>query len=132
MNRPSRTLIWLLLVPYFAVASINAPAWMGETRRETNRANAQLILALICYSPILFAACATGYAQRGVIGDHPTIFALITFAPTVLLVSVWLKGPRETGYRQEYMQLPLTVRFAFGIATGTLMVAGFMAFVVPA
>jgi hypothetical protein len=132
MNRTSRALIWLLLVPYFAVGSIGAPAWIGETRRETNRANAQLILALICYSPILFAVCAAGCAQHGVIGDHPTIFALITFVPTFLLVSAWLKGERETEYRREYMQLPLAVRFAFGLATGVLVVAGFIAFVVPA
>jgi hypothetical protein len=131
MNRVSRALLWLLLVPYFAVASMNAPAWIGETRRDTNRANAQLILALICASPVLFVLSAMGYLQDGPIQDHPTIFALIVCVSTLLIIRAWLKGDRETEYRHEYTQLSLGVRLAFGFATGALIVAGCMVFIIP-
>jgi uncharacterized membrane protein YfcA len=124
MVRLSRAPIWLLLVPYFAIASLNAPPWIGETRQHANRTNAQLTLALILVSPVVFAVAATGYLQRGLPRDHPTIFALIVYLPAVLFIGAWLKGDREANYRREYAQLPLIVRTGFGLATAALMVAG--------
>jgi uncharacterized membrane protein YfcA len=132
MNRLSRVALWLLLVPYFAVASMNAPAWIGETRRDTNRANAQLILALICVSPILFFLSAAGYLQRSPVRNHPAIFGLIVCVSALLIIKAWLRGDRETEYRREYRELSVAVRLAFGFATAALIVAGFMVFIIPA
>lgn len=132
MNRFYRTFLWFLLVPYFAVASLNVAPWIGETRQDANRTNAQCILGLIFVSPIFFALSATGYVQHGLIRDHPIIFAIILYVPAVLLIGAWLKGDREREYRRKYTELPLVVRVAFGLATGALIVAGTIAFVVPA
>jgi hypothetical protein len=49
----------------------------------------------------------------------------------VIFVSAWLKGKREVDYRREYLLLPLPLRAAYGLATVGLIVAGFVAFIVP-
>jgi hypothetical protein len=131
MSRFIRPLLWFVLVPYFAVLRLNAPAGIGESRAHTNRTNAQLVLALILISPVLFALAATGSLKRGLPQSHPYIFALIVFLPAALGVGFWLKGDREALYRREYGRLPVAARAIFGLTTAALVVAGFIAFIVP-
>jgi len=131
MNSLFRSLLWLLLVPYFAVQRLNVPAGIGGSRERTNRTNAQLVLGVILVSPILFALASTGYLGHALPRTHPYIFALIVFLPAVFFVGAWLKGDREEAYQRKYAQLTPAVRLAFGLTTAGLITAGFVAFIVP-
>ena len=90
MDRLFRRLLWFVLVPYFAVANMNVSPWFGGSRESANRTNAQLTVALILVSPVLYVLAglaANEWAAQG----HPFIFAALLFVPMWLLVSAWLK-----------------------------------------
>jgi hypothetical protein len=73
-----------------------------------------------------------GYLQRVFRGITRPFFAFAVYLPMVLLVGVWLRGDPETRYRREYAKLPLVARAGFSVVTAALIVAGFIAFLVPA
>ena len=97
MRRLSRVLIWLLLVPYFAIASIGVPAWIGETEQDTNRANALLALSLIFAFTMLGLLSLTGTIHR-LDGLAPYWIGLATIAPPMIAFSFWMNRERERRY----------------------------------
>ena len=131
MDRLFPSLLWFLLVPYFAVQRLNAPPGIGRSRVFTNRTNAQVILGLILVSPILFALASTGYLKQGFPRTNPYVFALVVYVPAIVFVSAWLKGEREAAYRRKYRELSPPLRAAFGLTTVALIVAGVIVFIVP-
>jgi hypothetical protein len=112
---------WLLLVPYFAVASLNAPAGIGGNRRETNRTNAQLLLALILLQPVI------ALSPKGLVHGMPKwqlmVLAGLLLLPTWQWVSYWLSGEREADYRRRYKLLSWGQRAAVTMGTVALSVA---------
>jgi hypothetical protein len=124
MRRPV-PLLWFLLVPYFAVGRLNVRPWIGESRKNANRTNAQLILALILVWPLLLMSPRAGRLAEAT-RIHPYIFALLLLMPAWWFVSAWLKGDRERQYAAAYRSLPRWQHFAFGLSTATLMVVALM------
>jgi hypothetical protein len=116
MSRLSRTFIWLLLVPYFAVASINAPAWIGETKRDTNRGNALVVISLIFAFTALGALSLAGAFHR-LDGVSPYWIGLATVVPPMIALSLWLNREREKRYSALYKSMPIWERVAFGLTT---------------
>ena len=105
MRRLSRVLIWLLLVPYFAVASIGVPAWIGETEQDTNRGNALLALSLIFAFTILGVLSLSGTIHR-LDGVAPYWIGIATIAPAMIALSFWLSRERERRYSTLYKSMP--------------------------
>jgi|GEM_PF-4062880 len=131
MKRICGPLLWFLLVPYFTVRGLNVPAGIGGSREFTNRINAQLILTLILVAPIIYGLAAMGYLQAALPTYHPYVFAFVIYVPVHVLVGAWLKADREAGYRRKYTHLSFPARTAFGLTTVGLLVAGFVALVIP-
>jgi hypothetical protein len=129
MNR-LRGLLWFLLVPYFAVAKLNWPSWVGD-RTSANRTNAQLILALILVSPVLYLLAWSGRLSDGLPKTHPFVFAVLLFVPVWLLVVAWLQSDRESAYRSDYLMMGRTTRLAFGVTTAALVAAGWWLTIPP-
>src|SRR5206468_9468452 len=71
MRGARETLPWFLLVPYFAVFSLNVMPWLGEERRSANRTNAQLALALVFASIALPLLKAVGVTGGSIVRTHP-------------------------------------------------------------
>lgn len=130
MKRPLRGLLWFLLVPYFAVANLNWPAWFGD-RPSANRTNAQLALTLIVVSPVLYVLAWTGRLRSGLPRTHPLIFAVLLFVPVWLLLSAWLRSGREAEYRADYVAMGRSARLAFGVATVALVAVGWWLTIPP-
>jgi hypothetical protein len=123
MQRLFLAFLWLLLVPYFAVASINAPAWAGESRETTNRANAQLTVAFMLCS-LEIAILAVAGLSRGELWDkHLYIVCAGLFVPPWIFVARWLNKSRESDYRMQYRRMSLGARLAFGLIAATFVFA---------
>lgn len=114
MRRVSSVLIWLLLVPYFAVASIGAPAWIGETEQDTNRANAQLTVALMLTSFEIALLAIAGLSRGELWNDHLTLVCAALFVPTWIFVARWVSKSREADYRRHYRGMSVGARLMFG------------------
>jgi hypothetical protein len=131
MTTPRYSIGWFLLVPYFAVASLNVPAGVGGDRNATNRTNAQAILSLILISVLLFSLAGAGALNEGPIRRHPYLFGLALVVPTWLLVRQWLNPQREADYRRTYETMTLRSRAGFGLITATAIVVGWAIFMSP-
>ena len=94
MRRLFGPLLWFLLVPYFAVGGLNVRPWVGESREAANRANAQLILALILVWPLILISPKAGRLAEAT-RLHPYVFASLLLMPAWWFVSSWLNGNRE-------------------------------------
>ena len=129
MTRLFGSLRWFLLVPYFAVAALNVPPWIGETRKSANRTNAQLTLALLIISPALFALAGTGRLIEGFPRERPYLFSFALLLPALLFVNRWLRSDREAKYQSDYAAMPRSVRVGFGLGTLALFCAAFWLFV---
>jgi quinol-cytochrome oxidoreductase complex cytochrome b subunit len=116
MNRLLQTLIWFLLVPYFAVASLNVRPWVGESRANANRTNAQLAIAIIFASAVLGVLGLTGFSGD-LDGISPFLIGLACIVPPMIVVSLLLDAERERHYREVYRTMPARQRAAFGLAT---------------
>jgi hypothetical protein len=132
MNRLFRGLPWFLLVPYFAVANLNLSPWFGGSRENANRTNAQLTVALILVSPVLYVLAWAGHVSDRFPKTHPFIFAVLLFVPLWLVVSAWLTSDREAEYRMDYMAMSRPARLAFGVATAALVGVGWWLTIPPA
>lgn len=116
MTRLSRGLMWLLLVPYFAVASLNVPPWIGERRESANRTNAQLVLSLVFAFTVLNLLSLTGTLHQ--FGNvSPMWIGLATVVPPMIAISLLLNRERERHYRALYRSMPTWERVAFGSTT---------------
>ena len=131
MKRSAWAPVWFLLVPYFAVASLNAPPWPGESRKSANRTNAQLALVLIMMSPIFFTLAGTGLLSGRIPRQHPFLFSLAVMLPVWALVSIWLKSEREAQYNHDYAAMSQLRRSIFGLGTAAFLITGFFLFIVP-
>jgi hypothetical protein len=110
-----------LLVPYFAVRCLNVRPWIGESRENANRTNAQLTLAFILVWPLILVSPKAGWLAEAT-RIHSYVFAFLLLMPAWWLVSTWVKGDREREYAAGYGSMPRWRRFAFGLSTLTLMV----------
>jgi hypothetical protein len=108
--------LWFWLVPYFAVSSVPARPWFGESPGFARRINAQLALALIQVWPLIFILPRTGW-----LADHPKVVGLLVL-PALAFVRAWMKGEREQKYLAIYRSMPRNRKAAFGLSTATLMV----------
>ena len=123
MERLVRPVLWLLLVPYFAVASLNVLPWIGESRESANRSNAQLTVAFIVVS-FEIALLALAGLSRGEIWDkHLYIVVGLMFVPPWIAVARWLSKARESDYRKLYRRMSVGARCAFGIAAAIFVIA---------
>jgi hypothetical protein len=116
MDRLFRALGWLLLVPYFAVASLNVRPWIGEKRDDANRTNAQLAISLIFASTVLGVLSASGVLHR-LNTVAPMWIGFATVGPPMLVTSLLLNRKREDHYRALYRSMPRLERMGFGLTT---------------
>ena len=116
MIRSYRALLWFLLVPYFAVRSLNVLPWIGESRDSANRTNAQLTVALIFASSILGILGFTG-AYQGLRDMPPILIGLLCFVPPMIAITVLFDRDREKRYWTAYKAMPVQQRSMFGAAT---------------
>lgn len=120
MRRQRQIWPWFLLVPHFAILSLNAAPWIGERRYDANRTNAQLALALLFASialPLLSIVGITG----GPIGKaHPFLLGIALTVPPMIAISLWLNRAREAAYHRDFRSMSLPVRAVFGLSTMTL------------
>jgi hypothetical protein len=121
MRRISRLLIWLLLVPYFAVGSLGVPAWIGETEQDTNRANAQLTVALMLTSSELAVLALAGLSRGELWDKHLTLVCAALFLPAWIFVAWWVSKSREADYRKHYQGMSLGARLTFGFLAATFV-----------
>jgi lipopolysaccharide export LptBFGC system permease protein LptF len=116
MHRLSRALIWLLLVPYFAVASLNVAPWIGEKREDANRTNAQLAVSLIFAFTVLGVLSVSGVLSR-LNTLSPVWIGLATVVPPMVAISFLLNREREHHYSVLYRSMPKWERAGFGLTT---------------
>src|SRR5690242_8986188 len=116
MDRLFRALGWLLLVPYFAVASLNVRPWIGEKRDYANRTNAQIAISLIFASTVLGVLSASGVLHR-LNTVAPMWIGFATVGPPMLVTSLLLNRKREDHYRALYRSMPRLERMGFGLTT---------------
>jgi hypothetical protein len=120
MRRQREIWPWFLLVPYFAVLSLNIAPWIGERRHDANRTNAQLTLALLFASialPLLSVVGITG----GPIGRaHPFLLGVALIVPPMAAISLWLNRTKEAAYQEDFRSMALPLRAAFGLSTVTV------------
>lgn len=116
MDRLSRALVWLLLVPYFAVASLNVPPWIGERREDANRTNAQLAISLVFAFTVLGVLSVSGVLHR-LNTLSPVWIGLVTVVPPMAVMSFLLNREREHHYRALYRSMPKWQRMGFGLTT---------------
>ena len=123
MERLLRPIIWLLLVPYFAVASLNVPSPVGASLETSNRTNAQLTVALILTSFEIALLAGTGFSLGRAGGTR--LFLICGFLLIIPWIAVarWLTRENETDYRNLYRLMPLGLRFGFGIAAAAFVAA---------
>ena len=123
MERLLGPIIWVLLVPYFAVASLNLRSPVGASRASANRTNAQLTVALILTS-FEIALLAAGGLSRGRLWEtyRYIICGLLLILPWIA-VARWLGKENEADYRNLYQLMPVGVRLGFGIASAAFVAA---------
>jgi cytochrome bd-type quinol oxidase subunit 2 len=120
MGALARFLGWFLLVPYFAVKSLNVPPWIGEDRENANRTNAQLTIALII-SFVGFGLLVMA-GKDDLIDRVPSwLFGIIGIVPTMLVTAVVLNRDREQRLGTAYRSMPRWERMAFGLSTLALV-----------
>lgn len=119
--------MWFLLVPYFAVASLNVLPWIGETRENANRTNAQLTIALIFASAVFGILGVTGAAHR-LHGARPIWVGVACIVPPMVAISLFFNREREHQYRTAYKTMPTWERGAFGLGTLAFVAAMFWLF----
>ena len=115
-----KSLRWFLLAPYFAVRSVPARPWFGESPEFARRINAQLALTTIFVWPLILLAPTEGRLGDA-IGEQTYVFAALITVPTLWFVTRWLKGNRELHYAAAYQALPRWQRIVFGLTTPILM-----------
>ena len=127
----TRFFSWFLLVPYFAVKSLNrAPLFPGPGHRKlANRAKAASVVAPIVWVPIIGLISSFGESRRLVSGWSPFWVTMSTYVPTVLLTMKILSGKREDRLWFDYQSMPLWKRRAYGFSTLAAALVGVIALI---
>ena len=115
MSRFSRSLLWVLLVPYFAVASLIVQPWIGESRESFNRTNAQLTAAIILASFEIALLALAGLSRGEVWDKHLALICWALLLLPWLAIARWLNKAKESDYRKLYRGMSVKARLAFGI-----------------
>jgi hypothetical protein len=128
MRSIARFFLWFLLVPYFAVRSLNVRPWFAGQREVANRTNAQLAVALIFSAIFLGVLSISG---EGHLLDHvsPYLFGIAAVVPPMAATAMLLNRHREKEYWSAYKSMPEWKRGAFGL--GTLAFVAVMLLQVP-
>ena len=124
-----RALLWLLLVPYFAVVGLNVEPWFGGARRAANRANGIVAVAIILMF-LAFPLLKLGGVLSGFGHEHPTMLGLLLSVPSMVAVGYWLDPIREAKYRKTYAAMPARQKTFYGL-TSMLIIAGSLWLIAP-
>lgn len=130
MQRVAKFFSWFLLVPYFAVRSLNVRPWFGEDARETaNRTNAQGIIALMIAFAALDLLEAVG-GGRLLDGVPAAAIGFCTVVPGMVATAMILRREREKRYWAEYKIMPEWRRCVFGVGGSAIALLLFVGFLV--
>jgi quinol-cytochrome oxidoreductase complex cytochrome b subunit len=123
MSKVLRFPLWFLLVPYFAVRSLNVRPWFKGQRETANRTNGAIVVAFIATLIVTGALYAAGNRQL----PYNRTFAIASYLLALVATLVFLNRERERHYSAAYSSMPWWKRSAFATGTIALVVLSFWA-----
>jgi hypothetical protein len=123
VNKVAQFPLWFLLVPYFAVRSLNVRPWFGDDRESANRTNGAIAVALIVTLIVTGTMYAAGNRQL----PYNRTFAIASCLLALIGTFVFLNRERERHYFAVYTSMRWWKRCAFGFSTMALVALSFWA-----